>query len=160
MTRAIRLLVWAEVALLGLLTASGLYLNWFYRPTALHAYAFAEASRLQTSVRIAHAVRALHLVASFGFIWIGAVFALVCIVGAVRSTREVSRRVAAFATGFAVVALAASFTGYLLPWSQLALFAVTVGANFHGAWDAAFSEQVRFVIVHSTEVSQTTYRNW
>ena len=36
-----------------------------------------------------------------------------------------------------------SFTGYLLPWDQLALWAVTVGTNMMG-YTPVFGEQVRF----------------
>ncbi len=156
----VRIAAWSEAGLLAGLTLTGLYLNWFYRPSSVRLYSFGDTGGQQTSVRVAHAVRALHVVASIGFIWIGAALAVMCVVGAIRQTRAPSRRVAAAATGFAVLALATSITGYLLPWDQIALYAVTIGSNFHGAWDAAFSDQVRFVIVNSTEIAQTTYRNW
>ena len=39
-----------------------------------------------------------------------------------------------------------SFTGYLLPWDQLALWAVTVGTNMAG-YTPVFGEEVRFVLL-------------
>ena len=61
--------------------------------------------------------------------------------------------------GLGVVWLGA-FTGYLLPWDQLALYAVTVGTDYRGIDDAAFSDAVRFVFIGSSEVTQSTYRFW
>jgi quinol-cytochrome oxidoreductase complex cytochrome b subunit len=84
-----------------------------------------------------------------------------CVAGAFRAARSPSRRVAAAATGFAVLGLAASFTGYLLPWDQLALWAVTIGAKLPGGlWGAAFSDQVRFVLMRNREISQSELRTW
>jgi quinol-cytochrome oxidoreductase complex cytochrome b subunit len=59
-----------------------------------------------------------------------------------------------------VLGLALSFTGFLLPWDQLALRAVTVGTNFRGMFSAAFDSQVKFVIVGGREISQATIRTW
>jgi quinol-cytochrome oxidoreductase complex cytochrome b subunit len=54
---------------------------------------------------------------------------------------------------------AASFTGYLLPWDQLALRSVTTGSNLRGIrW--LFDGEVRFVLVGGTEISVSTYRAW
>jgi quinol-cytochrome oxidoreductase complex cytochrome b subunit len=39
-----------------------------------------------------------------------------------------------------------SFTGYLLPWDQLALWAVTVGTNMMG-YTPVFGEEVSFVLL-------------
>jgi quinol-cytochrome oxidoreductase complex cytochrome b subunit len=63
--------------------------------------------------------------------------------------------------GVAVVAtaVAASLTGYLLPWDQLALWAVTAGKNIGGA-QAVFGATVKYVLVDGREVSPGTYRFW
>jgi len=67
-----------------------------------------------------------------------------------------------------VVTLFLSFTGYLLPWDQLALWAVTVGTNMARATpvlghEGPFvpqaitqSNDVRFVLLGGTEVSPST----
>jgi quinol-cytochrome oxidoreductase complex cytochrome b subunit len=62
-------------------------------------------------------------------------------------------------TGVLVTALAASFTGYLLPWDQLALWSVTVGSDIRGA-QATFRSEVKYILIGSREVSPSTYRFW
>ena len=52
-----------------------------------------------------------------------------------------------------------SFTGYLLPWDQLALWAVTVGTNMMG-YTPVFGSQVRFVLLGSKEISTDTLLRW
>ena len=57
--------------------------------------------------------------------------------------------------------MALFFTGFLLRWDQLALWAVTVGTNnVRGAWYAAFSGEVRFILAGGVEITQGTYRLW
>jgi quinol-cytochrome oxidoreductase complex cytochrome b subunit len=52
-----------------------------------------------------------------------------------------------------------SFTGYLLPWDQLALWAVTVGTNMMG-YTPVFGRQVKFVLVGGGEVGPPTLIRW
>ena len=52
-----------------------------------------------------------------------------------------------------------SFTGYLLPWDQLALWAVTVGTNMMG-YTPVFGSQVRFVLLGGAEISSATLLRW
>lgn len=54
-----------------------------------------------------------------------------------------------------VVTLFLSFTGYLLPWDQLAYWAVTVGTNIARAVPA-FGEQIRFFLLGGHEINQST----
>lgn len=56
--------------------------------------------------------------------------------------------------------LAGAFTGSLLPWDQMSLWAVTVQGDLRGVLPAAFREDVRFVLIGTTEISQATYRMW
>ncbi|MGH9278226.1 MAG: hypothetical protein ACRD12_08970, partial [Acidimicrobiales bacterium] len=58
------------------------------------------------------------------------------------------------------VLLAASVTGYLLPFDQLGLWVVTVGTDFGGVLDAAFDDRVKFLLIGGVEIAQSTYRNW
>jgi quinol-cytochrome oxidoreductase complex cytochrome b subunit len=58
-----------------------------------------------------------------------------------------------------VIAAALSFTGSLLPWDQLSLWAVTVGADIKG-YAPVFSDQVRFVLVGGVELSKETVQRW
>ena len=52
-----------------------------------------------------------------------------------------------------------SFTGYLLPWDQLALWAVTVGTNMMG-YTPVFGSQVRFVLLGGVEIGGETLLRW
>ena len=48
-----------------------------------------------------------------------------------------------------------SFTGYLLPWDQLALWAVTVGGNMAG-FVPVFGDQVTFALLGGVEITGAT----
>lgn len=48
-------------------------------------------------------------------------------------------------------------TRELVAWDQLALRSVTAGTDLSGYWPAAFGDDVVFVLVDGSEVSQTTY---
>ena len=52
-----------------------------------------------------------------------------------------------------------SFTGYLLPWDQLALWAVTVGTNMMG-YSPLVGSQVRFVLLGGVEIGSETLLRW
>src|SRR6202044_382880 len=47
-----------------------------------------------------------------------------------------------------------SFTGYLLPWDQLALWAVTVGTNMMG-YTPVFGSQVNFVLIGGSTIGSS-----
>ena len=81
---------------------------------------------------------------------------------AVSLERRLRRGVPAWALGAVlfVVALAASFTGYLLPWDQLALWAVTVGTNMQGYRPVLHGGVVHFVLLGGVEVSRATLVRW
>jgi quinol-cytochrome oxidoreductase complex cytochrome b subunit len=55
--------------------------------------------------------------------------------------------------------LAASFTGSLLPWDQLALWAVTVGTNMTG-YEPLRAGDVRFVLMDGRELSPSWLLSW
>jgi quinol-cytochrome oxidoreductase complex cytochrome b subunit len=56
--------------------------------------------------------------------------------------------------------LAAAFTGYLLPWDQLALWAVTVGADMRGYGPILRHHEVKYVILGSREIDIATFSRW
>ena len=58
-----------------------------------------------------------------------------------------------------MLTLLLSFTGYLLPWDQLALWAVTVGTNMMG-YTPVFGTQVRFVLLGGVEIGSDTLLRW
>lgn len=57
--------------------------------------------------------------------------------------------------GLLVLTLFLSFTGYLLPWDQLAYWAITVGTNI-AASVPVIGNQLRFFLLGGTEVGQST----
>src|SRR2546421_662757 len=76
--------------------------------------------------------------------------------GAYRPPREFNWAVGAillFCTFFL------SCTGYLLPWDQLGIWAVTVGTNMAGATPFV-GEQTRFLLIGGYEISDNTLIRW
>src|SRR6266571_7129368 len=106
-----------------LLTVTGIFLMFFYRPTA--AAAWPTVRTLETAVTFGSLVRnmhrwAAHLMVLTVFLHMSRVFYH----GAYKSPREFNWVVGVM---LFTLTLLLSFTGYLLPWDQLALWAVTVG---------------------------------
>jgi quinol-cytochrome oxidoreductase complex cytochrome b subunit len=132
------------------LAVSGAWLWFKYRPTAAAAF-----PTIRTRPRSSSWVRTVHRVAS-GLTVVLALSTLVLLIG-----RRIRARGRGVVAGLAVLAtgVAAAFTGYLLPWDQLALWAVTVGKNVSGV-RAVFGATVKYVLVDGREVSPGTYRFW
>ncbi|HVV35960.1 MAG TPA: cytochrome b N-terminal domain-containing protein [Acidimicrobiales bacterium] len=157
--RALRIALWVEVALLGVLTATGLWLSWYFRPTRVRLFTF-DRQGMPSSILWGARIRALHILSGSLFIW-GALGVLgLAIAAAVQDTRAPRTRIWILAAAFTVTAWATSFTGILLPWDQLALWAVRINGNFHGMWTAAYSHDVRFILSGHREISQSLLRNW
>ncbi|HEX8770122.1 MAG TPA: hypothetical protein VF711_05065 [Acidimicrobiales bacterium] len=76
----------------------------------------------------------------------------------VRGPRREAIAVAAILVAALAVGVAYD-TGGRLPWSQLALSAVTVDSDLSGVWKAAFDPVVRFVIT-AKEVTRSDYQVW
>jgi quinol-cytochrome oxidoreductase complex cytochrome b subunit len=146
--------LWALLAVGGVLVAvlvvSGVWLWWGYRPTPERGWT---EPLLSGAAQTANRVRIVHRTASMLLVNLAVVSALVTL--GLRSTR---RRWPAAMAGVGLVVVAA-YTGYLLPWEQLSLSAVTVGNDLSGA-RAAFDGGVRFVLLSGAEVGRGTYRSW
>jgi quinol-cytochrome oxidoreductase complex cytochrome b subunit len=119
----------ASTVLLASLVASGVYLMFFYLPSPSTAYA--DIQTIQTEVGFGQFIRNVHRwSAHLMVISVAAHMARVFYRGAYKSPREFNWVIGVF---LLVLTLLLSFTGYLLPWDQLAFWAVTVGtsmANF------------------------------
>ena len=125
-----------------LLTVTGIFLMFFYRPTA--AAAWNDIATLETSVTFGLLVRnmhrwAAHLMVISVFLHMARVFYH----GAYKPPREFNWIIGVI---LLLLTLLLSFTGYLLPWDQLALWAVTVGTNMIG-YSPVVGSQVRFVLL-------------
>ena len=108
-----------------LLTVTGIFLMFFYRPEATQAWN--DISNLQTSVTFGLLVRNMHrwgahLMVLSVFLHMARVFYH----GAYKAPREFNWVIGVI---LLTLTLLLSFTGYLLPWDQLALWAVAVGTN-------------------------------
>ena len=138
-----------------LLTITGIFLMFYYAPTAEAAYVDVEA--LSTSVAFGSLVRNMHrwgahLMVLSVFLHMSRVFYH----GAYKPPREFNWVVGVI---LLLLTLLLSFTGYLLPWDQLALWAVTVGTNMAG-FVPVFGGQVKFVLLGSAEVTGDTILRW
>lgn len=137
------------------LMATGIWLFFLYRPT--QAQAWDDIATLHSDVTFGVVVREIHRVASFLALCTAAVVGVLVVVdGALR--RRPARSVA-IAGALVFVVAAASVSGYLLPWDQLALWAVTVGTNMNG-YRPLFGDQVRFVLLGGQEIGTSTLLRW
>lgn len=133
-----------------LLVITGVFLIFFYRPTA--ADAWDDIFALQNEVTASIALRNAHQWLSW--LWVPSALVVGLIALAERARKLVVLVVAAVAAG-----LFAGLSGLFLPWDQLALRSVTVGTDIRG-YTAAFDEDVRFALINGVEVSTSTLRRW
>jgi quinol-cytochrome oxidoreductase complex cytochrome b subunit len=134
-----------------LLTITGIFLMFYYTPSAETAYADIEA--LSTNVAFGSLVRNLHrwgahLMVLSVFLHMSRVFYH----GAYKPPREFNWVVGVV---LLFLTLLLSFSGYLLHWDQLALWAVTVGTNMAG-FVPVMGAQVKFALLAGVEVSAAT----
>jgi quinol-cytochrome oxidoreductase complex cytochrome b subunit len=134
-----------------LLTVTGIFLMFFYRPTT--AQAWNDIYALQTSVTFGLMVRnmhrwAAHLMVLSVFLHMARVFYH----GAYKPPREFNWVVGVVLL-FLTIML--SFTGYLLPWDQIAYWAITIGTNM-GGYAPLLNVPVNRLLLGGLEVGQNT----
>jgi quinol-cytochrome oxidoreductase complex cytochrome b subunit len=137
------------IALVALMI-SGAWLWFEYRPSAP-----ASLVTIRTRSPGEQWVRQFHrwsAVAAVGF-------ALSALVAMVAARVRVGARGVVAGIAMLLTTLGAVITGALLPWDQLALWAVTVGTDISGV-RAVFENRVKYVLVDGHEVSPSTYRFW
>jgi quinol-cytochrome oxidoreductase complex cytochrome b subunit len=133
------------------LTITGIFLMFYYTPTAELAYVDIQA--LSTDIAFGSLVRNMHrwgahLMVLSVFLHMSRVFYH----GAYKPPREFNWVIGVI---LLLLTLLLSFSGYLLPWDQLALWAVTVGTNMAG-FVPVVGEQVKFALLAGVEVSAAT----
>ncbi|MBI4386488.1 MAG: cytochrome b N-terminal domain-containing protein [Elusimicrobia bacterium] len=148
-----------------ILTVTGVLLMFYYRPTVELAYRDMKdlefAVTLGTFMRNAHRWAAQAMVV-FVILHMVRVF----LTGSYKKPREFNWGVGVL---LLTLTLFLSFTGYLLPWDQLAIWAVTVGTNMAGATPLLGNEgpfgsllgmrinnDVRFTLLGGTIVGENT----
>ena len=138
-----------------LLTVTGVLLMFYYRPAT--AVAYQDMKDLETVVVFGMLLRNLHRYSAHAMVILVFLHMVrVFYTGAYKAPREFN-----WVVGVILLTLTflLSFTGYLLPWDQLALWAVTVGTNMAGA-TPIIGEQVQFAVVGGYEIGDNTLIRW
>jgi len=131
------------------LTITGVLLMFYYVPSVERAYG--DILALDTDVRFGKLLRNLHRWMAHGMVLTVLMHMMrVFYTGAYKPPREFNWVVGVV---LLVLTLLLSFTGYLLPWDQLALWAITVGTNMVGS-APILGEPNRFVLVGGYQVGQ------
>ncbi|MEX2375536.1 MAG: cytochrome b N-terminal domain-containing protein [Dehalococcoidia bacterium] len=131
------------------LTITGVLLMFYYVPSVDRAYE--DILALETDVRFGLLMRNMHRWMAHGMVLTVLMHMMrVFYTGAYKPPREFNWVVGVV---LLVLTLLLSFTGYLLPWDQLALWAITVGTNMVGS-APILGEPNRFVLVGGFQVGQ------
>ncbi len=148
-----------STVLFAMLLVTGVYLMFFYTPAVTMAYG--DMQQLRAQVGFGQLIRNVHRWGAHLMV-LAVVFHLVRVFvdGAYKAPRQFNWVIGVL---LLVVTLAYSFTGYLLPWDQLAYWAVTVGSDLVqyapgvGGWLRNFllggstigqSALLRFYVIH------------
>lgn len=136
-------------ALFAILLVSGIYLMFFYVPAVTHAYL--DMHEIHTSVAFGQFVRNIHR-------WAAHLMVVVVFLHLVRAFYAAAYKAPrqfnwVIGVWLLLLTLALSFTGYLLPWDQLAFWAVTVGTNIAGYAPLA-GEEARELMLGAPEVGE------
>ncbi len=133
------------------LTITGVYLMFFYVPAATQAYT--DIIEGQATVPFFQLTRnihrwAAHLMVFFVFLHMMRVFYH----GAYKPPREFNWVVGVV---LLFLTLMLSFTGYLLPWDQIAYWAITIGSNMAN-YAPIFNKPSQLLLLGGIEVGQNT----
>jgi len=145
------------------LTISGVYLMYYYVPDVGRAYA--DMKDIGYVVPFGRVMRAAHRwAAHLMVVTVILHMARVFFTGSYKPPREFNWVVG---VSLLVLTLLLSFTGYLLPWDQLAFWAITVGTNmaaavplvgnegpFHELAGVTVESDVRYLLLGDVEVGQ------
>mgnify|MGYP002713145471 CR=1 FL=1 len=144
-----------SILLLAVLVGTGIMLMFVYTPSPETAYQ--DMLRLQTDVNFGQFIRNLHhwsgnLLVVVTFLHLLRVF----FTGGLRPPREFNW---VMGVVLLLLVIGANFTGYLLPWDQLAYWAVTVGASLL-SYIPLVGDQISQLILGGSEVSGATLTNF
>ncbi len=131
------------------LSISGLLLMFYYVPSIERAYGY--IITLQTQVPFGQMLRNLHRWGAHLMVLAVVLhMARVFYTGAYKPPRQFNWVVGVFLLLFT---LGASFTGYLLPWDQLAYWAITVGTSVAG-YEPLMGSTIKAFLLGGPEVGQ------
>jgi quinol-cytochrome oxidoreductase complex cytochrome b subunit len=138
-----------SVILFGILVWTGVLLMFYYVPSVERAYVTMKA--IQLSVPLGQFTRNMHRWSAHAMVLVVILhMARVFYTGAYKPPREFNWIIG---VSLLLFTLGASFTGYLLPWDQLAYWAITVGTNIAGYAPLA-GPAARQLLLGGSEVGQ------
>lgn len=132
-----------------ILTVTGVLLMFYYVPSTTQAYE--RMLDLRSSVAFGVILRNMHRWAAHGMV--ACVFLHTCRVfftGSYKPPREFNWVIGVCLFG---LTLLSSFTGYLLPWDQLAFWAITVGTSIAG-YAPFVGKAIKFILLGDATVGQ------
>ena len=141
----------AAALMIGIQLVTGLLLNFAYEPFPVHSYL--SVQHIQTELFLGQLIRNLHH-------WTGHFLLLVVFLHLLRvffSGAYFRPRRSTWYSGLLLLllVLAANFTGYLLPWDQLAFWATTIATSML-AYIPVVGELLQNLILGGTELSGNT----
>ncbi|HLK14867.1 MAG TPA: cytochrome b N-terminal domain-containing protein [Fimbriimonadaceae bacterium] len=140
-----------SAGLFAMLLITGIMLMFYYVPATDHAYK--DMVDLQSAVSLGKILRNMHRWAAHLMVIVVCLHMLrVFIQKGYKPPRQFNWVIGVV---LLVLTMMLSFTGYLLPWDQLALWAVTVGTNMAGAIPL-IGEKFRYVLLGGPAVDQAT----
>lgn len=132
-----------------ILTVTGVLLMFHYVPSVERAYS--GVVELQTTVPFGQLLRNMHRWAAHLMVLVTVLHMLrVFYTGAYKPPREFNWVVGCV---LLLLTLVASFTGYLLPWDQLAFWAITVGTSV-ASYEPVMGPTVAKILLGGVEVGQ------
>jgi quinol-cytochrome oxidoreductase complex cytochrome b subunit len=137
--------------LFGILSVTGLALMLYYVPHPPEAYG--SMKDLQFAVTFGIVLRNMHRWSAHAMVFV--VFLHMCRVfwtGSYKPPREFNWVIGVL---LLLLTLGLSFTGYLLPWDQLAFWAITVGTNI-AAYAPFVGDQLKYLLLGGHIIGPTT----
>lgn len=139
------------IILFGVLIWTGILLMFYYVPSVERAYE--TMKEIQLSVPLGQLTRNMHRWSAHGMVLVVILHMVrVFYTGAYKPPREFNWVVGVI---LLILTLGASFTGYLLPWDQLAYWAITVGTNIAG-YAPVVGPPSREILLGGYEIGQNT----
>ena len=138
-----------SVFLFFILVVTGILLMFYYVPSTTQAYD--RMLDLRGTVAFGIFLRNMHRWSAHGMVAV--VFLHMCrvfLTGSYKPPREFNWVLGVL---LLLVTLFMSFTGYLLPWDQLAFWAITVGTSIAG-YAPVFGKQIKFILLGDSTVGQ------
>jgi cytochrome b-561 len=144
-------------ALFAILTITGVVLMFLYVPSVERAYASVKDLEFVVSygwfIRAVHRIAA-HLMVAIVFLHMVRVFVSAAYKNGAGANQNRPMNWL-IGTVLLLFTLLLSFTGYLLPWDQLAYWAITVGTNIASS-APLLGDKIRYVLLGGHQIAQST----